>query len=84
MHTPDRTGKMGDVVLGFSTLDGYLKGHPFFGATVGRYANRIARGKFTLDGKAYTLAANNAPNHLHGGEKGFEGQRPLTGKQNDG
>ncbi len=72
LHAPDRTGKMGDVVLGFSTLNGYLKGHPFFGATVGRYANRIARGKFTLDGKAYTLAANNAPNHLHGGTKGFD------------
>lgn len=72
LHAPDRTGKMGDVVLGFSTLGGYLKGHPFFGATVGRYANRIARGKFTLDGKAYTLATNNAPNHLHGGEKGFD------------
>jgi len=72
LHTPDRNGKMGDVVLGFDNLDSYLKGHPFFGATVGRYANRIAKGKFTLDGKEYTLAVNNGPNHLHGGTVGFD------------
>lgn len=69
---PDRDGKPGDVVLGFPTLDGYLKGHPFFGAIAGRYANRIAKGKFTLDGKDYTLARNNGPNTLHGGNKGFD------------
>lgn len=69
---PDRNGKPGDVVLGFDTLDGYLKGHPFFGATVGRYANRIAKGKFSLDGKEYTLAVNNGPNTLHGGNKGWD------------
>ncbi len=72
LTVPDRDGKPGDVVLGFDTLDGYLKGHPFFGATVGRYANRIAGGKFTLDGKVYTLAVNNGPNSLHGGSKGFD------------
>src|SRR5947209_6996257 len=56
LHAPDRDGKTADVVLGFDTLDGYLGKHPFFGATVGRVANRIAGGKFTLDGKEYTLA----------------------------
>lgn len=69
---PDKNGKLGDVVLGFDTLDPYVKGHPFFGATVGRYANRIAKGKFSLDGKDYTLAVNNGPNSLHGGLKGFD------------
>jgi aldose 1-epimerase len=69
---PDRDGKLGDVVLGFDTLQGYLDGHPYFGATVGRVANRIAKGKFSLKGKDYKLAANNGPNHLHGGEKGFD------------
>jgi aldose 1-epimerase len=74
LHVPDRTGKLEDVVLGFSSLDGYLAGHPYFGTTVGRYANRIARGKFTLEGKEYTLAVNNGPNSLHGGLKGFDKQ----------
>jgi len=72
LHTPDKTGQMGDVVLGFDSLDAYEKGNPFFGATVGRYANRIAKGKFTLDGQAYTLVTNNGPNHLHGGTVGFD------------
>lgn len=72
LHTPDKSGKMGDVVLGFNNLDAYVKGHPFFGATVGRYANRIAKGKFTLDGHKYTLVVNNGPNHLHGGTVGFD------------
>lgn len=72
MHVPDKDGKMGDVTLGFDNLDAYLKGHPFFGSTVGRYANRIAKGQFTLDGKTYQLAANNGPNHLHGGVMGFD------------
>ncbi len=72
LHVPDRNGKVGDVVLGFDNLAQYLKGHPCFGCTVGRVANRIAKGRFTLDGKTYTLAINNGPNHLHGGLKGFD------------
>ena len=69
---PDRAGQLTNVVLGFDNLGQYLKGHPFFGATTGRVANRIAKGKFTLDGKEYTLAVNNGPNHLHGGLQGFD------------
>jgi aldose 1-epimerase len=73
LHVPDKNGKMGDVVLGFDNLEGYTTGpHPFFGATIGRYGNRIAKGKFTLDGKEYQLAINNAPNTLHGGPTGFD------------
>lgn len=72
IRVPDKDGKMADVALGFDTLDGYAKGHPFFGANAGRSANRIAKGKFTLDGKEYTLATNNGPNHLHGGKDGFD------------
>jgi aldose 1-epimerase len=72
LHAPDRDGKPDDVVLGFDDLGGYLAGHPYFGATVGRVANRIARGRFTLDGKEYRLAVNNGPNALHGGRKGFD------------
>ena len=72
LHVPDRQGVLGDVVLGFDNLDQYLKGHPYFGATVGRVANRIAKGRFTLDGKTYVLATKNGPNHLHGGLKGFD------------
>ena len=71
LEVPDRRGKLGDVVLGFDNLDGYVGEHPYFGATVGRYANRIAKGKFTLDGKEYNLAINNGPNSLHGGKIGF-------------
>jgi aldose 1-epimerase len=72
LHVPDKAGKMADVVLGFDNLKGYLDGHPYFGAITGRYANRIAGGKFTLDGKPYTLATNNGPNALHGGTQGFD------------
>jgi aldose 1-epimerase len=72
LKVPDRNGKLGDVVLGFDDLESYLKSNPFFGALVGRYGNRIAKGKFTLNGKEYTLARNNDPNHLHGGIKGFD------------
>ncbi len=69
---PDKTGKTTDVVLGFDNLKSYLAGHPFFGANAGRVANRIAKGRFTLDGKEYKLATNNGPNHLHGGLKGID------------
>jgi aldose 1-epimerase len=72
VHVPDKNGKFADVVLGFDKLDGYLKGHPYFGSNAGRCGNRIAKGKFTLDGKEYTLATNNGPNHLHGGKEGFD------------
>ena len=72
IDTPDRNGKEGDVVLGFDNLEGYLGKHPYFGATVGRVANRIAKGKFTLNGQEYTLAVNDGPNTLHGGLKGFD------------
>ena len=72
LKTPDRQGKLDDVVLGFDTLDGYLKSGSHFGSIVGRYGNRIANAKFTLDAKTYTLAANDGVNHLHGGVKGFD------------
>jgi len=72
LYAPDRDGKPADVVLGFDSLAGYLTGHPYFGAAVGRVANRIAKGTFTLDGREYTLAVNNGPNTLHGGLKGFD------------
>jgi len=69
----DKNGQKGDVVLGFDSLSGFLqKGNPYFGALIGRYGNRIANGKFTLDGKTYALATNNNGNHLHGGIKGFD------------
>lgn len=72
LWVPDKHGKNADIVLGFDNLQGYLAANnPYFGATVGRYANRIAKGKFTLDGKEYTLAINNGPNSLHGGKIGF-------------
>jgi len=72
IRVPDRSGKLGDVTLGFDSIDGYLKGHPFFGALVGRYGNRIAKGRFKLNGVEYKLAANNGENHLHGGLQGFD------------
>jgi aldose 1-epimerase len=71
LAVPDRHGKLDDITLGFDNLDGYLGPHPYFGATVGRYANRIGNARFVLDGVEYKLAANNGPNHLHGGIKGF-------------
>jgi aldose 1-epimerase len=71
LKTPDKNGNFGDVVLGYDTLDGYVTNSPYFGALIGRYANRIAKGKFTLDGQEYTLPTNNIPNCLHGGDKGF-------------
>ena len=72
LKVPDRNGHLDDVVLGYDNLAGYLKDSPYFGAMIGRYGNRIAKGKFTLDGKEYTLAINNGPNALHGGLKGFD------------
>jgi aldose 1-epimerase len=72
LDTADRNGNLDDVVLGFPSLDGYLKKEPYFGATVGRVGNRIAKGRFTLDGQTYQLAQNDGPNHLHGGTKGFD------------
>ena len=72
VRVPDRSGRFDDVVLGFDRMDGYAGSHPYFGAVVGRYANRIANGRFTLDSQSYTLATNNGPNALHGGVKGFD------------
>ena len=69
---PDAKGVMGDVVLGYDSLAGYVRSSPYFGAVVGRYGNRIAKGHFTLDGTTYTLAVNNGPNALHGGLRGFD------------
>ena len=72
LWVPDRAGKAGDVVLGFDDLNGYLGDHPHFGGVIGRYANRIAKGKFSIDGQEYTLATNNGPNTLHGGTVSFD------------
>ena len=72
LEVPNRTGRPGDIVLGYDTLDGYIKNNPYFGSTVGRYGNRIAKGRFTLDGATYQLATNNGENHLHGGIKGYD------------
>ena len=72
LRVPDRAGKFGDIVLGNDNLAGYVDKPAYFGAVVGRYGNRIAKGRFTLDGKTYTLATNNGPNHLHGGVRGFD------------
>jgi aldose 1-epimerase len=72
LWVPDRAGKEGDVVLGFDDLEGYLSDHPHFGGIIGRYANRIAKGKFSIDGKEYTLATNNGPNTLHGGTVSYD------------
>ncbi len=86
LKTPDRTGKMADIVLGFDSLAPYLDTHPYFGAIIGRFGNRIAKARFTLDGKEYQLAANNGPNHLHGGLKGFDKQiwQAETGEDENG
>ena len=72
LEVPDRNRTFSNVALGFASLDQYMQRHPYFGATVGRYCNRIAGGKFTLAGEQYSLANNDGPNHLHGGEQGFD------------
>lgn len=72
LKAPDRNGILEDIVLGYDSLSGYLKTTPYFGAIVGRYANRIANGKFSIEGKEYSVAQNNNGQHLHGGEKGFD------------
>jgi len=85
LYVPDRQGRVANLVLGFDNLAAYLKGHPHFGAVVGRVANRIAKGRFTLDGQTYSLAINNGPNHLHGGLVGFDKKvweaRPLPASE---
>ena len=72
LTAPDRDGRYEDIVLGYDNLEGYIKANPYFGALVGRYGNRIAKGKFSLDGTEYSLAINNMGNHLHGGITGFD------------
>ncbi len=72
LETPDKDGKLDDIVLGYDNLQGYINNNPYFGAIVGRYGNRIAEAKFSIDDSVYTLAANDGKNHLHGGIKGFD------------
>jgi aldose 1-epimerase len=72
LKAPDKNGTLEDIVLGYDSVEGYLKESPFFGALIGRYGNRIGKGKFTLEGKEYTLVQNNNGQHLHGGTKGFD------------
>jgi aldose 1-epimerase len=72
LHVPDKAGNVADVVLGFESFDGYSSGHPYFGAIVGRVANRIKDAEFTLEGRRYTLVANDKPHHLHGGKRGWD------------
>jgi aldose 1-epimerase len=72
LHVPDREGRIDDIVLGFDTLHEYLGPHPYFGGIIGRYANRIAGGRFELEGREHVLACNDGPNHLHGGTRGFD------------
>jgi aldose 1-epimerase len=81
---PDKSGNFRDVVVGFNDVDDYVgSSEPYFGATIGRYGNRIAKGKFSLDGKQYTLFTNNGPNTLHGGKKGFQAVVWDAVKRND-
>jgi aldose 1-epimerase len=88
LRTPDRSGRFDDIVLGYDSLAGYLRNSPYFGAIVGRYGNRIARGIFTLDGTTYRLAVNNGPNSLHGGLRGFDkviwSARPFQNQEGSG
>src|SRR5436309_6753728 len=84
IKVPDRNGTIEDVVLGHDTLEGYLNRSRYFGALIGRYANRIARGQFSLNGDMYRLATNNGQNHLHGGLKGFDKVVWEAGELTDG
>jgi len=88
INTPDKNGKMGDIVLGFDSVDGYLKNPSFFGALIGRFGNRIGKGRFTLDSKQYQLTVNDGANHLHGGTKGFDkilwNAKPFTTENSAG
>ena len=88
LEVPDRNGRVADITLGYDTLDGYVKNNPYFGAIVGRYGNRIGKGRFTLEGVEYKLATNNDENHLHGGIKGFDkvvwDAEPVTQKGSAG
>jgi len=84
LTAPDKAGKYADVVLGMDSIDGYVKGVPYFGAIVGRYGNRIAKGEFQLDGKTYKLPVNNGENALHGGLKGFDKQIWTAREANGG
>ncbi len=72
LHVPDRNGQLGDVVLGYDKLSSYIKASPYFGCIAGRYANRIAKGRFSIEGTEYQLATNNGENHLHGGKVGLD------------
>lgn len=72
LHIPDKSGKLEDVVLGYDNIEGYVASNPYFGAIIGRYGNRIAKGRFELDGTTYELAQNDGENHLHGGVQGFD------------
>src|SRR4029078_3400807 len=81
LKVPDRNGAMGDVVAGFATLDGYLNTNVYFGALLGRYANRIGHAEFKLNGMVYKLAKNNGDNALHGGLRGFD-KVVWTGRDN--
>lgn len=83
LKVADKTGQFSDVVLGYDHLDGYVENNPYFGALIGRYGNRIAQGKFTLNGRQYTLAQNNGENSLHGGVKSFDKVVWKTGKVTD-
>lgn len=80
LKAPDKNGQYADVVLGYDDLDGYIKKNPFFGALAGRYANRIGKGQFTLNGQTYKLFVNNGPNSLHGGKVGFD-KKVWTAKE---
>ena len=81
LKTPDRNGKLEDIVLGYDNLQGYLDKNPYFGALIGRYGNRIGKARFTLDGKVYQLPKNDGDNTLHGGNKGFDKEVVFAKKE---